>query len=48
VYADGVSGPDLVLAVALFGVFLLVNPLRLGTPASLVVIGVAIWPDFRR
>jgi Na+/H+ antiporter NhaA len=43
VYADGVSVRYLVLAVALFGLFLLVRQLRLGTPASLVVIGFAIW-----
>jgi Na+/H+ antiporter NhaA len=43
VYADGVSVRYLALAVALFGLFLLVTRLRLGTPASLVVIGFAIW-----
>jgi Na+/H+ antiporter NhaA len=43
VYADGVSVPYLALAIALFGVFLLVLRLRLGTPASLVVIGFAVW-----
>src|SRR3954471_13461821 len=43
IYADGVSVGYLALAVALFGLFLLVKRLRLGTPASLVVIGVAVW-----
>jgi Na+/H+ antiporter NhaA/predicted DsbA family dithiol-disulfide isomerase len=43
VYADGVAVRYLALAVALFGLFLLVMRLRLGTPASLVVIGFAIW-----
>jgi len=43
VYADGVSLRYLVLAGALFGLFLLLMRLRLGTPASLVVIGVAVW-----
>jgi Na+/H+ antiporter NhaA len=43
VYADGVSMGYLVLAVALFGIFLVVARFRLGTPASLVVIGVAVW-----
>jgi Na+/H+ antiporter NhaA len=42
-YVDGVSVRYLVLAVALFGLFVLVMRLRLGTPASLVVIGVAVW-----
>src|SRR3954471_2096818 len=42
-YTDEVSVRYLALAVALFGVFLLVMRLRLGTPASLVVIGVAVW-----
>ncbi|MGY2873169.1 Na+/H+ antiporter NhaA [Marmoricola sp. URHA0025 HA25] len=43
VYADGVSMRYLALAVALFAVFLLVMRLRLGTPGSLVVLGVAVW-----
>ena len=43
VYADGVTWGYLVLAAALFGLFLLLKRLRLGTPASLVVIGVAVW-----
>jgi Na+/H+ antiporter NhaA len=43
VYADGVSVRLLALAVALFALFLLVMRLRLGTPASLVVIGFAVW-----
>jgi Na+/H+ antiporter NhaA len=43
VYADGVSVPYLALAVALFGLFLVVKRLRLGTPASLAVIGFAVW-----
>ena len=43
VYADGFSLGYLALAVALFGLFVLVMRLRLGTPASLVVIGVAVW-----
>jgi Na+/H+ antiporter NhaA len=43
VYADGVSVRYVALAAALFGLFLLVMRLRLGTPASLVVIGFAVW-----
>ena len=43
VYAEGVSWGYVVLAVALFGLFVLVKRLRLGTPASLVVIGFAVW-----
>ncbi|HEX2895896.1 MAG TPA: Na+/H+ antiporter NhaA [Marmoricola sp.] len=43
VYADGVSVGYLLVAVALFALFLLVARLRLGTPASLVVIGLAVW-----
>jgi Na+/H+ antiporter NhaA len=43
VYADRVAVSYLLLAVALFGLFLLVARLRIGTPASLVVIGLAVW-----
>ena len=43
VYADGVSWGYLALAVALFALFVVVARLRLGTPASLVVIGFAVW-----
>jgi Na+/H+ antiporter NhaA len=43
VYADDVSLSYLALAVTLFGLFLVVMRLRLGTPASLVVIGCAVW-----
>jgi len=42
-YADDVDSAYLALAVARFGVFLLVKRLRLGTPASLVAIGFAVW-----
>ena len=43
VYTHDLDVRYLALAVAFFGLFLLVKRLRLGTPASLVVIGVAIW-----
>jgi Na+/H+ antiporter NhaA len=43
VYADHVDVRYLALAAVLFGVFLLLKRLRLGTPASLVVVGVAVW-----
>jgi Na+/H+ antiporter NhaA len=43
VYTDDVDLRYLALALALFGSFLLVKRLRLGTPASLVVIGLAVW-----
>jgi Na+/H+ antiporter NhaA len=43
VYADRVSVGYLVVAVALFILFVVVKRLRLGTPASLVVIGFAVW-----
>jgi Na+/H+ antiporter NhaA len=43
VYADGVSVGYLLLAVALFALFVVVARLRLGTPASLVAIGFAVW-----
>jgi Na+/H+ antiporter NhaA len=42
-YTDDLDLRYLALAVALFGLFVLVRRLGLGTPASLVVIGVAIW-----
>jgi Na+/H+ antiporter NhaA len=42
-YTDDLDLRYLVLAVALFGLFLLVKRLRLGAPASLVVIGIAVW-----
>jgi Na+/H+ antiporter NhaA len=43
VYADDVDMRYLALAVALFGLFILAKRLRFGTPASLVVIGIAVW-----
>jgi Na+/H+ antiporter NhaA len=43
VYSQQVHMLYLALAVALFGLFMLARRLRLGTPASLVAIGVAIW-----
>jgi Na+/H+ antiporter NhaA len=43
VYADGVTWGYLVLAIALFALFVVVKRLRLGAPASLVVIGFAVW-----
>ena len=42
-YTEDLDLRYLALAVALFGLFLLVKRLKLGTPGSLVVIGVAIW-----
>jgi Na+/H+ antiporter NhaA/glutaredoxin len=42
-YTDHVDVRYLALAVALFGVLVMVRRLRLGTPASLVVIGLAVW-----
>ena len=43
VYTDDLDLRYLALAVVLFGLFVLVRRLRLGTPASLVVIGIAVW-----
>jgi Na+/H+ antiporter NhaA len=43
VYSDDVDVRYLALAVALFGLLLLVKRLRFGTPASLVVIGLGVW-----
>jgi protein-disulfide isomerase len=42
-YTEDLDLGYLALAVALFGLFLLVKRLKIGTPASLVVIGVAVW-----
>ena len=42
-YTEDLDLRYLALAVALFGLFLLVKRLRLGTPGSLVVIGIAVW-----
>jgi Na+/H+ antiporter NhaA len=43
VYSQEVHVLYLALAVALFGLFMLAKRLQLGTPASLVAMGVAIW-----
>src|SRR3954453_5936014 len=42
-YTDDLDVRYLALSVVLFGVFLTLKRLRLGTPLSLVVVGVAIW-----
>jgi Na+/H+ antiporter NhaA len=42
-YTDDVELGYLALAVALFGLFLLIKRLRLGNPAIYAVVGVAVW-----
>src|SRR4051812_19147248 len=43
VYSEDVHLVGVALAVALFGLFVVLARLRLGAPASLVVVGLAIW-----